>query len=300
MSSKRVPAPEPSTTTLETSNEANLEEIAQTFEAVGAVKAFEFTRYVASTASISAYEKLKESKGWRFMRPLKGATRRAYESLEEFCEDRFGLSLRRMQELVANRQTIGEELYDKAEQLGIRQKDYAAIKALPAPDKELVRRAVEDAQSREEVISILEEVVVRAHKEREELRETQAELEAARQVRKNQRTRNTLDESDPEAVARRKEVAAFIDAVDVADVIAKVETLIGNLAILGENVPVEEFHLMHRSPRYLQLVSLEEKATEAKQAFLAAYGYPEDTQPEWKDWNPDNSESEAIDGELAE
>ena len=92
-----------------------------------------------------------------------------FESLEEFCQIKLGKTYGRLQHLVANRNLIGQEAFEQAERLGLRQVDYNAIKTLPAPDQELVRRAVEEAQSRDEVLDLLQELAARHAKEKEAL-----------------------------------------------------------------------------------------------------------------------------------
>ena len=97
--------------------------------------------------------------------------------MEEFCKVKLGKSYKRMQEIAAWRNSLGQDAYEQAERLGLRDVDYNAIKALPAPDKELVRRAVEETQSRDEVLDLLQELAVRSAKEKEALK---AEIDDAR------------------------------------------------------------------------------------------------------------------------
>jgi hypothetical protein len=121
---------------------------------LGQLETFNFITSIGETAIVSIYEKVKKSKTWAFL-PNKNSDGRNYESLDEFCRAKLGKSYNRMQELVANRNAVTQELFDQSEKLGLRQADYNAIKALPLPDREAVQAAIADGSSREEVIAVL-------------------------------------------------------------------------------------------------------------------------------------------------
>lgn len=153
---------------------------------VGRLEAMYFVATIATSAMLSIYENVKKSKGWRFLRNTKNGDGRHFESLEEFCEVKLGRSYRRLRELAANRNLIGQEAFEQAERIGLRQVDYNAIKALPAPDQELVRRAVEESTSRDEVLDLLQELAARHGQEKQALtrraEEAQADLAAQKEL----------------------------------------------------------------------------------------------------------------------
>lgn len=158
----------------------SVSEIDQVFASgkdIGRLEALDFVATVANSAILPIYENVKKSKAWQFLRNPKSSNGSNFESLDEFCEVKLGKSYGRMQHLVANRNLIGLDAFEQAERLGLRQVDYNAIKTLPAPDQELVRRAVEDAKSRDEVLDLLQELAARHAKEKTTL---QADLEDAR------------------------------------------------------------------------------------------------------------------------
>lgn len=128
---------------------------------IGRLEALDFVSTVTNASILPIYENVKKSKAWRFLRNPKSTNGSNFESLDEFCQVKLGKSYSRMQHLVANRNVIGQEAFDQAERLGLHQVDYNAIKSLPAPDQELVRRAVEDAKSRDEVLDLLQELAAR-------------------------------------------------------------------------------------------------------------------------------------------
>lgn len=136
---------------------------------LGRIEAMDFVATVATSAIIQIYENVKKSKAWSFLRNPKSSDGSNFQSLDEFCTVKLGKSYKRLQDITLNRSLIGQEAFEQAERLGLRQRDYNAIKSLPAPDQELVRRAVEEAQSREEVLSLLQELAAKHGKERAEL-----------------------------------------------------------------------------------------------------------------------------------
>ena len=145
---------------------------------IGRLEALDFVATVATSALVSIFENVKKSKGWRLMRNPQSGDGRHFESLDEFCEVKLGKSYRRFRELSANRTLIGGAAFEQAERLGLRQADYSAIKALPAPDQELVRRAVEEAKSRDEVLDLLQELAARHGQKEKALTKRAEEAEA--------------------------------------------------------------------------------------------------------------------------
>lgn len=134
-------------------------EILETGIDLGRIEALDFVATVANSAIIAIYEKVKKSKAWKNIRNLKSGDGRTFESLEEFCEVKLGKSYRRMRELLANRNLIGQEAFEQAEKIGLRQSDYSAIKALPAPKQEIIREALAEGADLETVTSALHRLI---------------------------------------------------------------------------------------------------------------------------------------------
>ncbi|RZS86046.1 hypothetical protein [Pigmentiphaga kullae] len=149
---------------------------------LGRLEALDFVATVANSALIQIFENVKKSKAWRLLRNPKSGDGRHFESIDEFCEAKLGKSYRRMREIASNHRLLGQEAFEQAERIGLHQRDYNAIKALPAPDQELIRRAVEEAKTRDEVVDLMQELAVRHGKEREahgkELEDAKAEQRA--------------------------------------------------------------------------------------------------------------------------
>lgn len=158
---------------------------------LGRLEALDFLAVTANTAMLAIFENVKKSKAWRLLRNPAPGRNGQFESLEEFCEIKLGKSYKRLRTLSAQKNLLGQDAYEQAERLGLRDVDYNAIKTLPAPDQELVRRAVEDAQSRDEVLDLLQELAGRHAKEKEALTKEAAEARAEKQaVEKVLQTKN--------------------------------------------------------------------------------------------------------------
>lgn len=144
-------------------------------EAVGVMSTGIFLRYIADSITLAAYENIKKSKAWK---NYTDATGRNFSSLDEFCHARYGRSYRRMQELLADRNLIGEALFEQAEKLGLRQVDYNAIKALPAPRQELVKEALADGASLEDVRARIQQLAADTQHEIDKLEKEVTDLRA--------------------------------------------------------------------------------------------------------------------------
>jgi len=122
---------------------------------------------ISDKIRLVAYEKAKESRS--YIKIINPETGNHFQNIDEFCKAHLGRSARRLEQLLANRKTVGDEIYEQSEQLGLRQKDYNAINALPSDDKALIQEAIAETTSREEVINLLQEMAARHYKEKESL-----------------------------------------------------------------------------------------------------------------------------------
>jgi chromosome segregation ATPase len=97
--------------------------------------------------------------------------------LEEFCRFKLGKSYSRLHELSQNMELLGSDLYESAERIGFRAKDYRALKALPEAEQAIVKQAIE-SESREEVLAILEDMAAKHQAEREAAKRREEDLTA--------------------------------------------------------------------------------------------------------------------------
>jgi len=169
------------------------DDVATAYIGLGHIEAATFFLYVGDAVVLAAYEKVKKSKGWQHIRNPQSSYGKNFESLDEFCRVKLGKSYNRIQAIAANRRFIGQEAFEQAERIGLRQVDYNALKALPAPKQEIVREALAEGASKEEVQRALRELaaadqkeIAALTKERDDLR---AEAATTQEVldKKNQR-----------------------------------------------------------------------------------------------------------------
>ena len=145
---------------------------------LGRIEAMDFVATVATHLMVTTYESVMKSKSWKYLRNPKSGDGSPYSSLEEFCEVKLGRSYRRLRELLANKKSLGQEAFEQAEQIGLRQSDYNVIKALPAPKQEIIKEALTEGASKEEVQRALRELAAADQKEIEALQEKLEDADA--------------------------------------------------------------------------------------------------------------------------
>lgn len=137
---------------------------------LGQIDSFEFMRRVADVATAQIFENVRKTGAYKGFPYIATDGRHAtVASLDEFCEIKLGKSYRRCMDLSQNLRTLGPDLYEQSERLGLRNVDYKALRALPADDQEIIRQAIEEAKSRDEVLTILQEMAVKHATEKAEL-----------------------------------------------------------------------------------------------------------------------------------
>lgn len=182
---------------------------------IGRLEAMDFVLTVSTAAILATFENVKKSKAWRHLKNPQSAHGDHFSSLEEFCEVKLGKSYPRLRAISANRNLIGQEAFEQAERLGLRQVDYNAIKGLPAPDQELVRRAVEEAQSRDEVLDLLQELAARHAKEKADL--NQQLEESAKEHEATTKRLEVVTEQKEKAEAKAARIAVMKPDEALAD-----------------------------------------------------------------------------------
>ncbi|MFW5500101.1 MULTISPECIES: hypothetical protein [unclassified Maridesulfovibrio] len=168
----------------------NVEEV---FKDLGRLEATTFFATVADSMTIQIFQKVKKSKAYKNLHFCdENGNLRPFQNIEEFCKEKLGKSYRRMQELSKNFNSLGPELYESAERIGFRNKDYRALNALPEGEQAVVKEAIA-AENKEEVLDILQDMTERHVQEREEAKkesnELKADLEARDKLLKDKSTR---------------------------------------------------------------------------------------------------------------
>lgn len=144
---------------------------------IGRIEAFEFTKHVSDVALAQTFERIKNSKKYKGLPYIdRDGNTKHVSDLEEFCEVFLGRTARRVQQLSQNLNLLGSELYERAEVIGFKSRDYAALKALPEADQEVIKTAMQ-AEDREQVLDLLQEMAARHQRDKEAAAQIKTQLE---------------------------------------------------------------------------------------------------------------------------
>lgn len=111
----------------------------------GRIDTAHFMETVSGRVMAETYLRVKALIGALGTIPVKTRTgeRKLVSGMEEFCEAMMPVSARRCRQIIAAIDTLGTDLYEQAERLGLRARDYQALRALPGEEQEVVKRAIE-------------------------------------------------------------------------------------------------------------------------------------------------------------
>lgn len=145
-------------------------------KAIGRIEAAQFYETVSEKLIAETAVNIRESKQYKGL-PYKDANgnTKQVSHFEEFCEVFLGKTARRIQQLMSNYNQLGPDLYEQAERLGFRQRDYNALKALPSDDRQLIAQAIEE-ENLEKALDILQEMAAKHVREKEQLTKQTEEL----------------------------------------------------------------------------------------------------------------------------
>jgi hypothetical protein len=262
--------------------------------ALGRIEGLEFLRRVGDVAIAQIFTEVRKSKKYKGLpyRDESGNLRHV-EDFEEFCKVKLGKSYTRCYELSKNLATLGPDLYESAEKIGFRNKDYRALKALPEAEQDVVKTAIA-SESKDEVLSILEDMAARHQAEREAAKKERDELSADLEARgkllqdksgKLERTEEELyklkslpPDADLELKLAREEEA--VKAVDKVFVTALAE--FNKMLMQVDAIISNEDVAMHTKQYAVQTVQM---YCEDMNSNLANYGIAVDFEgmvsPEW-------------------
>ncbi|MGE4293920.1 MAG: hypothetical protein AB7E32_17145 [Desulfovibrio sp.] len=153
-------------------------DMAPVSEALGRIRTAEFFRRIGDVVIAQTFSDLRNSKKYKDY-PIKGEDGiiRRCQNFEEFCQTAFGKSYKRCHELSQNLHTLGSDLYESAERIGFRAKDYRVLKALPPEEQEVVKQAIA-SESKEQVLDILQDMAARHASEKAASKKETADLKA--------------------------------------------------------------------------------------------------------------------------
>lgn len=151
---------------------------AEVYKALGRIEAAAFFARIGNISAAQFAVQVRDGKKYKGL-PYKSAEGKTehISTFDEFCEVFLGKTGRYVRELVNNLHTLGPDLYEAAEVTGFRAKDYAALKALPQDEQEIVKTALA-AESKEQVLEILEDLAARHQSERQANKKQAEDLKA--------------------------------------------------------------------------------------------------------------------------
>ena len=182
--------------------------------AIGRMEALEFSATVADRARVEVYLELKKNKAYRALSYIDAAgNRRRVADLGEFCERFLKKSYRRVQEMASNYHLIGADLYEAAEQIGFRNQDYRALKALPADDQAIIKQAMSDDTDRDQLLDLLQELATRHASEKAALTAEAAEARETAEARDDviKRKEETISKLELRATSAERRQANFTE-----------------------------------------------------------------------------------------
>ncbi len=141
-------------------------DVAELYKALGRIEATEFFRKISDVVAAQTFTEIRTGKKYKGLpyRGPDGITRRVGD-FEEFCRVFLGKSYNRCLELANNLHTLGADLYESAERVGFKARDYQALKALPQDEQDIVKQALA-ADSKDQVLDILQDLAARHQSER--------------------------------------------------------------------------------------------------------------------------------------
>lgn len=178
-------------------------------EAIGMLKALEFSEMVSARAKVEVFLNLGKSKAYKaiFITDESG-NRKRISDLDEFCDHFFGKSARRMRQQAANYHLLGGDLFEASQRIGFRNQDYTALKALPADDQEVIKQAMQPEVDRDHILDLMQEMAARHASVKAALTTKTKEAEETAASRdtiiKNKQAR--LDQAEEENVKLKRRV----------------------------------------------------------------------------------------------
>lgn len=151
-------------------------------KALGQIEGLEFVRRVGDVAIAQIFQNIKKNKAYKNLPYIDAdGNLRHVGDFKEFCQVKLGRSYTRCHELSQNLHTLGPDLYESAERIGFRARDYRALKALPEAEQEVVKQALE-SESKEQVLDLLQDMAERHAAEKKaakkELKDIKADKDA--------------------------------------------------------------------------------------------------------------------------
>ncbi|MGZ8954867.1 MAG: hypothetical protein ACXW0Q_09340, partial [Methylovulum sp.] len=136
-------------------------------EALGVIKAANFYATVSEKLLAETAINIRDTKKYKgLIGKDQNGNPKQVSGFEEFCEMFLGKSARRVQQLMSNYNQLGPDLYEQAERIGFRQRDYNALKALPNDDRLIIAQAIE-SEDLDKALDLMQQLAAKHHREKE-------------------------------------------------------------------------------------------------------------------------------------
>lgn len=144
---------------------------------VGRLESTLFLRHVADKMIAETFIQLRDGKKYKDLEISDASGNlRTLQTLEDACDALIGKSYRTCAEIAQNFELLGDRIFDSAERLGLRAKDYRALRALPSDDQALIKTTIAEATDRDSVTDLIGELTERHAKKLAEKDRTIADL----------------------------------------------------------------------------------------------------------------------------
>ena len=139
----------------------------EAYKIIGHIEAAHFMLTVSEKMIAESAIKIKKGKLFNIFTIIdETGNRRHVSNFEEFCQLKLKKSRQRVEELIRNYNLLGPELYEQAERLGFGQRDYNALKALPADDRLIIAQAIE-AEDLDKALDLMQQLAAKHQREKE-------------------------------------------------------------------------------------------------------------------------------------
>jgi hypothetical protein len=146
-------------------------------KALGRIEAANFFTTVGDKLIAETAINIREGKQYKGL-PYKDSVGniRHVGDFGEFCRAFLGKSYTRTMELIGNYNVLGPDLYEQAEKIGFRQRDYNALKALPADDRQIIGMAIEE-ENLDKALELMQQMAVKHQNYKDATEKKLTELE---------------------------------------------------------------------------------------------------------------------------
>jgi hypothetical protein len=274
-------------------------------KSLGRIEAANFFTTVGDKLIAETALNIRDSKKYKGL-PYKdeNGNLRQVVDFPEFCKVFLGKSYTRTMELISNHNLLGADLYEQAERLGFRQRDYNALKALPADDRAIIAEAIE-AEDLDKALDLMQQMAAKHHREKEttskQLDELTKSVEAKDSVIKGKS--EELDKKNEQLARLQLEKTSKVDEVAMPGEYQLMrlqeysrELTVKITATLNSEIVKLYNEFGGQPPKHIELAARQSVGL----IITAAYGVAENmgfepiTEPELADDEPGKADAEAF------